>query len=208
MFQHLVDTGVPILLFLDTAFVGKTFPSNVRVVPTTLDTTQIPEDVQLPTNRNVNKDTREYFCIQLQKLAYLTEARKYTEDEFLAWIDFGAFHMFRDKSQCKQWIQDIASSDFPKDKILSPGCWPPGMYDWNNVCWRFCGTFLLGHRDLFPIALENQTTLVEQQLPNLTWEVNYWAQMESCFHFYLANHDDTLLSRVMTFVQRHHGVST
>ena len=206
-FEKLVETGIPILLFLDTTFSDKVFPLHVQVVPTSLDITWVPKDVQLPAYRNPNKDTIEYFSIQLSKLYYLTEARKYTTDEYLIWLDFGAFHMFRETQQCKQYLQTIAVSDFPNNKILSPGCWPSGTYDWNSVCWRFCGTFLVGHRDLFPEALKRQTALVQSQLPRLTWEVNYWAQMDDCFTFYEANHDDTLLSRVMIFVQRHQGVS-
>lgn len=199
-FQRLTETGVPILLFLDTVFLDRSFPSNVRVIPTSLDMSWVPDRLCLPAHRNTEKDTVEYFCIQLSKLAYLVKAREYTDDEFLAWIDFGVFHMIRDAETCERLLRQIATSEFPKDTILAPGCWPSGEYDWNSVCWRFCGTFLLGHRDLFPSALERQTYLVNHQLPRLTWEVNYWAQMEEHFHVYMANHDDTLFSRVMVFV--------
>lgn len=205
-FEKLANTGIPILLFLDIVFLGKSFPPNVRIVPTTLDTSWVPPNIQLPAHRNPKKDTVDYFCVQLSKLKYLVEARKYTNDEFLAWIDFGAFHMFQDIPRCNQYLKTIAESTFPTDKILAPGCWSSGEYDWNSVCWRFCGTFLIGHRDLFPKALERQTDLVISQIPKITWEVNYWSQMEDLFHVYNANHDDTLLSRVIVFVQRHQGV--
>jgi len=201
-FGHLASTGVPILLFLDTEFADRTFPPNVQVVSTTLDKTWLPSHIELPANRNTNKDTVEYLCIQLSKLKYLTLAREFTSDPFLAWIDFGAFHMFRDKNACSDYIRTIAGADFPRDKILAPGCWSSGIYDWNSVCWRFCGTFLIGHRDLFPPAYEHQMRLVRTMLPRLTWEVNYWAQMDERFEVYTANHDDTLLSRVIVFVQR------
>jgi hypothetical protein len=207
-FQTLAATGVPILLFLDEECLGIEVPPNVRIVPTSLDTSWVPPDIRLPSSRNLGKDTTDYFCIQLSKLAYLTKAREYTEDPFLAWIDFGVFHMIRDADVCGQLLREIAGSEWPRDTILAPGCWPAGRYDWNAVCWRFCGSFLIGHRDLFPAALERQTHLVQSQLPCLTWEVNYWAQMEEFFHVYAANHNDTLFSRVMVLVQRHQGVST
>lgn len=210
-FEHfgaLAATGIPILLFLDTDFVGRSFPPNVRVIPALLNTSWVPIDAQLPAHRNPRKDTVEYFCIQLSKLDYLNRARQYTTDQFIAWIDFAAFHMFQDKTACSDFLRTLANAEFPRDRILAPGCWPSGTYDWNSVCWRFCGTFLIGHRDLFPGAYERQTKLVVSQLPRLTWEVNYWAQMDDLFHFYSANHDDSLLSRVMVFVQRHQGVST
>jgi hypothetical protein len=132
----------------------------------------------------------------------MKEALKYTDDAFLAWLDFGAFHMFRDTEASTKLIQTIAVSEFPTHTILAPGCWQAGVYDWNSVCWRFCGTFLLGHRDLFLPAYERQTQIIQSYLPRVTWEVNYWAQMDDLFTVYMANHDDTLLSRVMMFVQR------
>lgn len=200
-FDRLAAVGVPILLFLDTEFADRVFPSNVQVVLTTNNMKWLPPYIELPANRNMNKDTVEYLCIQLSKLEYLDMAREFTTDPFLAWIDFAVFHMFKDKEACSEYIRTIAKSAFPKEKILAPGCWPAGQYDWNSVCWRFCGTFLLGHRDLFNGAYKEQMRLVYAQLPHLTWEVNYWAQMDHLFQFYSANHDDTLLSHAMQFVQ-------
>ena len=192
-FHTLAATGIPLLLFLDTTLLDVVFPPNVRVIPTSLDSSWVPADVCLPAGRAPSKDTLEYFCIQLSKLAYLTQARDYTDDPFLAWIDFGVFHMIRDPDGCGDVLRQIAVSEGPLDKILAPGCWSEGVYDWNSVCWRFCGTFVFGHRDLFPAALDRQTQLVQSQLPRLTWEVNYWAQMEEHFQVYKANHDDSLV---------------
>ena len=205
-FEKLADTGVSIVLFLDDDFKDKTFPPNVLVVSSTLHTDWVPEDVRLPAYRTPTKDTVDYYCIQLMKLWYLREAVALTDTSHIAWIDFGAFHMFKDSSQCQQLLRDIAVSDFPTEVILAPGCWPSGAYDWTSVCWRFCGTFLLGHRDLFEAAYQRQCQVVQSKLPCLTWEVNYWAEMEDLFEIYVADHDDTLLSRVTMFVQRHQGV--
>lgn len=207
-FQAFAESGVPILLFLDTQCPDISVPSNVRVIPTTLDNSWLPQNVQLPMHRAPNKDTTDYMCIQLSKLFYLTEARKYTDDLFLAWLDFGAFHMFRNPEECRSILRTLSTASFPTDRILAPGCWEAGQYDWNTVCWRFCGTFLIGHRDLFAPAYERQMSIVHSQLPRLTWEVNVWAQMDDAFQVYKADHNDTLLSRAMVFVHKHHGVET
>jgi hypothetical protein len=204
-FQQLADTGVPILLFLDSCYTDKSFPPNVRVIPTTLDTSWVPDQVNLPTHSNPAKDTLSYFCIQLSKLRLLTEARQYTESEFLAWIDFGIFHMIRKPNVCKEILKAIAVSEFPRDKILSPGC-GEFTFTWHHPIWMFCGTFLLGHRNMFPAAYERQTAIVREHLPNITWEVNYWVLMKEHFQTYPADHNDLLLMRVMQFVQRHQGV--
>jgi len=207
-FDKFAESGAPILLFLESSLLEWSFPSNVRVIPTHLSMEWIPADVKLPAHRTVTKDTQEYFAIQLQKLAWLVEALAYTTTSHLAWLDFGAFHMMKDPDNCSHLLRQIAISDFPSHRILAPGCWQAGTYDWNSVAWRFCGTFLLGHRDLLPPALTRQTELVQTQLPQLTWEINYWSQMDDIFEVYYASHDDSLLSRVMVFVQRHQGVST
>jgi hypothetical protein len=207
-FHSFAESGVPILLFLDASRNDWVFPPNVRVVFTTLDTSWLPPDVQLPAHRNPVKDTAEYMCIQLSKLYYLTEARAYTTDPFLAWLDFGAFHMFQNPDACRDIINTLSDATLPTDRILAPGCWDAGEYDRNSVCWRFCGTFLIGHRDLFPIAYHRQMEIVRSHLPHLTWEVNTWIEMDELFHVYKANHDDTLLSRVMVFVHKHQGVDT
>lgn len=189
-FAKLANTGIPLLLFTDVEF---PVPSNVRVLPITLT---VPPHVELPLYRNPNKDTAEFLWIQLHKLWCLQEATKYTDDPFLAWIDFSIFHVFRNVEECTQTIQTLAArTDFPTDRILAPGCWKAGNYGLEAVCWRFCGGFLLGHRDLFAPAYARQMALVEAQLPKLSWEVNYWSQMDDAFHMYPADHDDSLLIR-------------
>lgn len=208
-FAKLANTGIPILLFLDTRYTDRTFPLNVSVIPMELDTSWLPIDVELPVGRNPQKDTHEYLCIQLQKLTLLNLARATTTTPFLAWIDFGVFHMVKEKEDAQDVLKYIAQCEFPRDKILAPGCWPAGQYEiWQSPVWRFCGSFLLGHRDLFEHAQHRQMELVFQSLPRITWEINYWTQMEDVFCVYKAYHDETLLARVIQFVQRHPGVDT
>ena len=38
--------------------------------------------------------------------------------------------------------------------------------------------------------------LVNEFLPRLTWEVNYWAMMEDHFQWYAADHDDSLILNI------------
>ena len=202
-FEQLANTGVQILLFLDetlqdygTELCCK-FPNVTVPECATLDISCLPENIELPVVRNDKKDTAEYMIIQLQKLHLLSKARLYTDRPFLAWIDFGIFHVFRDKDACTQKLRDIEISLFQTEQIYSASCWPRGTYDiWNCICWRFCGGFLLGHRDLFDAAYQEQTRLVQENLPRLTWEVNYWAMMDDFFLAFPANHDDSILLNV------------
>lgn len=198
-FSHLVATGLPILAFVDDTLEIGPFPSNVRIVPT-----QRPSgrpDVQLPSGRTIPKDNADYFWIQLQKLACMVQAREFTSTPYLAWIDFGAYHMFRDKLLARLALRRIATRTYPTTTIFAPSCWGPGPYPlWDRVCWRFCGTFFLGHRDLFPAAYARQQDLVERHLPRITWEVNYWCLMEDAFTLYPADHNERLLTELCHYV--------
>lgn len=203
LFDELASTGVQIVLFLDAQFKDRGIEicgkfSNVTIPEyVTLDMSFLPTNVIIPPIRNPTKDTAEYMCITLEKLHVLMKASAYTTRPFLAWIDFGIFHVLKNKDYCAIALREIERANYQTETIYSPGCWEPGDYDvWNSICWRFCGGLLLGHRDLFKPAYDEQTHLVMSNLPRLTWEVNYWALMNHRFHWYSANHDDTIVTHL------------
>jgi hypothetical protein len=201
-FNQLASTGIPILLYLDESLrnYGKSLPTNVRVVEYV--SARPPWVAVLPKNRTPEKDTVQYMQIQLRKLEFVTDALRHTDDEFLAWIDFGIYHMCKNELRWKQLLTTIAYSTFPKERLFSPGCWEQKEYSiWDTICWRFCGSFVLGHRSLFPRAFERQSELVVEGLPRLTWEVNYWTQMEDMFQVYIADHNDSLIEGLMEWIQ-------
>ena len=63
-----------------------------------------------------------------------------------------------------------------------------------------CGGFLVGAVELFEAAAARQEALVMNNMPGLTWEVNYWAMMEENFLNYSANHDDSIVANVCQFI--------
>jgi hypothetical protein len=203
LFDQLVATGIPLRVYLDEslrAYGDSLTAPNVRVVEYV--TCRPPWAVQLPRERHPTKDTVEYMQVQLRKLEFLVDACQHTDDEFLAWIDFGILHMAEDLARWTQQLQTIARSQFPRDRLLAPGSWPPGSYSvWDRVCWRFCGSFVLGHRSLLRPAFERQCELVVSGLPRITWEINYWSQMEEFFQVYRADHNDTLLEGLLEWTE-------
>jgi hypothetical protein len=191
-FKKLAETGVQIFAYIDSRLSMQTSYVNVTVIPTTPTFSDLV--FKLPSTRNPTKDTAEYMQIQLMKLKYLSETLARTEDEFLAWIDFGIFAIFKDPDRCSERIRTLSTSTFRRDKILIPGCLNPGRYDlWHSICWRYCGGFMIGHRSLFERAYQRQTELYMANLPRITWEVNYWVLMSDCFDWYKADHDDSIL---------------
>lgn len=208
-FATLARTGIPVCLFLDPALrsygeeLERDWP-NVRVLDYCLPDKSFLAGLKegqpyLPARRNEKKDTVDYMCVQLMKLQVCARAAEIVHTPFLAWIDFGIAHMFKDTARCTEMLVEACRrSTWPRDKILSPGCWAAGSYPiWTSICWRHCGSFLLGARELFGPAAETQMDLVVKNLPGLTWEVNYWSGLERLFHVYTADHNDSILSGLL-----------
>lgn len=192
-FNTLANTGVQIVVYLDIRLTLKIHSySNVTVIP--VEPTFSDIAFTLPYERNPTKDTAEYMQIQLMKLKFLSETLMRTDADFLAWIDMAVFAIFKHPERCAERIRELSLSTFRKDKILIPGCWSNRLYYiWNMICWRYCGGFMIGHRSLIERAYQRQTELYTANLPRITWEVNYWVLMSDCFHWYKADHDDSIL---------------
>lgn len=207
MFKLLAATGVPIILYLDKRLegVGKEltgkYPNIEKCFYGSVDTSYVSADAELPVDRNLQKDTVDYFCIQLTKLWALNHAADHIKTSHMAWIDFGIYHMFRDRDLCHLLLNRIAMSKFPGDKILSPSCWDVSPHSlWDKISWRHCGSFLLGPPNAIRRAYQKQMEIVMNNLPRLTWEVNYWAMMDDMFHHYRADHNDLILKKVCDYI--------
>jgi hypothetical protein len=197
LFNRLANTGISILLFLDTTYTDKVFPPNVRVIPIDLDTSFLPETPVLPSHMHPIKDNAQYMCIQLNKFRVMNEALAYTETPYLAWIDFGVFHMIQDENRVMKMLHTIERSTFRRDRIVSPGSKKTDLTDvWTHPVWRLFGTFWVGHRTLIPLAYIRQLSLVMENLPKLTWEINYWAMMDEFFDIYPSGHDDSIFTNI------------
>lgn len=189
-FTYLRDSGVPLIVFLDKSSQWN-IPGSKTVE---INTGLLTDNPVLPINRNPAKDTEDYFCVQAMKLQLVAEAVQFCSTPYLAWIDFGVFHMMKQKENIQNELRKLTSRNYPTDKLIAPGCWPHGDYGIDSVSWRFCGSFVLGHRSLWKSAYHRQMLLYQSISPKLTWEVNIWAQMDEMFHIYTADHNETLFS--------------
>ena len=203
-FHELAESGIPLGVFLDERLrdhveiiVGRF--ANVQILEyVAVDKSFLPATPELPTTRNEKKDTAEYLAIQLMKLNLCARIASRLYVPWIAWIDFGIFHMFRDKDAVKKFLLSYVPPD-RCDKILNPGCWSAGSYKlWDSIAWRFCGSLLIGRREVWQPAYELQQKKVLDGLPRLTWEVNYWALMEEAFEWYKADHNDTIILNLPT----------
>ena len=211
-FEQLASTGIKIGLYLDPLlthlgeYLSKVYNNVIILDYLKFDDSFVNTvNVQLPNNRNTKKDTTEYMLIQLMKLNCMSRASNddRINTQFIAWIDFGVFHMFKNIKKLQEIFRELKFNDkLLRTKIYAPGCWNIqfinlikgyGRDVWNNIFWRFSGSFLIGSRDLFTLAYRTQQKYVISNLPKLTWEVNYWIFLDDIFEWYEGNHDDSLI---------------
>lgn len=201
-FEPFAHRGLPIVLFLDKSLDWE-FPSNVKVYrvdghSNTWIGHTIPDDANLPRIRGPN-DTLLYLKIQNSKLHRMLDAASINpfNTEWFAWIDFGLTHVFRTPSQTIDRLENLQPP--PTPCLQTAGIWSHySIIDiWNRICWRFAGGFLLAHRSKLPDLCSKYESLVKRNLPRFTWEVNYWALLESeegiDFGWFAADHDDRII---------------
>ena len=194
-FRKIADTGVPVLLFRDPDENIPDLPANVRQIPMPFVRYSA---VQLPRVRNEEKDTADFMSLMLMKLRCMKEALAYTDASHLAWIDLRVFHVILQTERVQQQLLKLSRAPLRGllTRIAAPGCWNPTPENFdifNHICWRWCGGFFVGPREIFPAAYKRQTELVEAHLPRLTWEVNYWTMMEEYFVWYIGDHNESLI---------------
>ena len=202
LFERLAGTGVTLIVYLDVRLSERgeglclQFPNILRCIPSVLDHSLILRDAVLPSVRNYDKDTADYMCIQLTKLRLMAEVARWQKGT-LAWIDFGIYHMFKDWDRCDGLLRELSDWDYIDERILSPGYKNVVVNIFEHICWKHCGSLLIGTGSMFIKAYERQTALVLENLPLLTWEVNYWAMMDEYFKIYIANHNDRILEELV-----------
>jgi len=203
LFERLAATGVALIVYLDVRLflhgegLCAKFPNILRCIPSVLDRSLILRDAVLPSVRNYEKDTADYMCIQLTKLRLMAEVAKAGVAGTLAWIDFGIYHMFKDWDRCDTLLRMVGAREDWGERILSPGYKNVFMNLFEHICWKHCGSLLIGTGDMFIRAYDRQTTLVLEYMPRLTWEVNYWAMMDDYFEIYIAEHNDHILEQLV-----------
>lgn len=179
-FERLLETGVPIVLFLDKKIEWKFNHPNLKVYPVSLEDTWIhsavPDDAVVTTIR-VEKDTLGYMKIQHTKVEWLHRAKLMNpfKTEWFGWIDMGIQRVLTDAGF--ERLRTLVLPTIPR--LVTPGCW--AWVDnnvWKGIHWRFCGGLLLIHGSFTESFFETHKATVLRELPKFTWEVNIWALME------------------------------
>ena len=203
----LIDAKIPLRIYttpcLATCMRQRwTDLSHVKITEDVEMETYWTEEVTLPEERNLKKDTPFYMSVQLTKLKVCADAAKTIETDMLCWLHFGLFHIFQDKPAMMKVLKGLASGK-GLTQITSPGGYDPVGRTCSDllhrICWKNLGGVLIGPTEAFAEAYTRQRSLVELMWPRLLWEVNYWAVLteEGLFDLYEADHNETILANLI-----------
>ena len=179
------------------------------------------QQCKLPELRNHEKDTIEHIWNTLHKIPCLSQCVRQNpyKTQYFLYIDFEVFDLFYDSRTERFMEEHFGQTHSMNQKLLFvgkpgeiyiPGCW--GKLDKHFVCspefkhnihWRFCGGLVFGSSQsilrLDKYYKQYFETYVVQHDYCLSWEVNYWTWLESCFSdeikmkWYQGDHNDTLV---------------
>jgi len=174
---------------------------------------------ELPSTRNLQKDTAEHilnmhskiYC--LQRAVELSDTTPYS----YVWIDFGIKDVCSAHDKPLQtFIYELSCrtdlSFSTDDNMMFPGCWQKINKETfstedkvkgflNTICWRFAGGLMWGNH----LAIRRFWKLYQKYLPYLvhtygilTWEVNFWAWLETMDPkwkpiWYPGDHNDSIV---------------
>ena len=221
-FIKLAETGLPIYLFCDSSS-AIIFERELQRYPHVLCISSIAvndlyafqvrntidiNEVTLPRDRNMNKDSMNYLLLMNSKTEFIQKAIQIDKwkTEHFAWIDYSLFYIVKNQSSVSHYMKQWTNMYFlEKSYLMMPGCWTQKP-DWNMdrilnyPCWRFCGGFFIGSKDrLLDFHESAQSHFYDFVKENkaLTWEVNYWSWLEQTNKInptvYFADHDDSIL---------------
>jgi len=211
-FDDLGKSGLPIVLFTDPSHVPlfERFPITVHPIGMPLMEFELYRmgmgfQGELPGNRTVEKDTKEFFSLMNTKMEFVKKAKELFPDVLkFMWIDFGILKIAKNRDRCIKKLRQIQETTFKK--VTIPGCWAYGRsFTVNAIHWRFCGGFFVmpvQHVDRFfehsKGVLRDFCTMPQYRL---TWETNVWTVIETCaekenIDWYFADHNDTMIMNI------------
>lgn len=196
-FRYLESLGLPITCFLDESVTGVSFASHVKVIRVSLEDMHfwsmwknggvLPRVLKEP-----QKDRLAYLAIintktLLMEMAYRPDVNRYT------WVDFGLGYVMKQPEKSFEWLYHL--DDLPTG-ITSPAIWGKSDY-LDRISWRFCGGLLSADWDSLVVWNRYLKREAELCYPQASWEVNYWARLESKYglpvNTYQADHNDSML---------------
>jgi len=213
----LLNQPIPTVCFLEKHIYDQYFSSSLNLFPYTHFIMFEKEDNYLVQYQselcnyfvntdNPTKDTPGYMFVQCHKTEWIRQAiqaNPFCTSDFI-WVDFGIFHMIRDKMEFALQLDAISRKKQIRVRIAS--CVNPNQnchYDpFHTITWYFAGSIFGGNAEFllnFADKMRELCLHIIHQRKHIMWEVNIWyllyKQYPSIFSPYLCNHDISILSQ-------------
>lgn len=216
-FREIASTGIKLCVYVNPELLAMIPREYENVIVVEMPTTQIEclcanKELELPQQRNIQKDTHKYMCLMNAKTEFVADAieRNPWNSTHFAWIDFNVSYIFKngEKERTLRFLKELDLYKLPDQCMMIPGCWTP--YDNVHIAhvtecifWRFCGGFFIGDANSLlkfdSLYRQNFETFL-QKYNKLTWEVNFWAWLEANTDWkptwYKADHNDSIITNL------------
>ena len=221
-FYELCDSGIEILVYTDDYFYNlidqEKIGENVTVFSLSSDKLEIysafinkREILQLPSNRNIEKDTLEFMALMNTKIEFVYRSLNLINTEYISWLDCGLVKIFKDKKNSLKYLSGLKINKL--ENILIPGAYRGDLSKiseqtlFNNVIWIFLGGFFICNRNIvkrfYDLSLEAVNNMIDKKI--IYWEVNTWIEVAkkdpTLFEWYVADHNDSIIRIPAQFKQ-------
>ncbi len=220
-FYDLATSGLPIIVFTEEKYISKfrIFGSNVSVVCLTLDELELFQigkqyTRNLPSTRNVLKDTKEYLSLMNSKIEFISKASQICTDETFIWIDFDLMRYIKHPEPILKRLHILHTDTY--DKIIIPGFTDNAALSMNEINSHFYGTFFIMPKRFIEDFFQHSKNVFGDfcKLPqyNISWEPNVWCVIEMCamksnITWYFADKNDTLITNLDSVLISKHSVT-
>lgn len=168
---------------------------------------EIEKNINIPKNRNIKKDTREFLLLMNLKMEFIfkiitLESNK--KSKYYYWFDFSIGYIFKKKEESINKMLEILNLNLLDEFLYIPGCWDTKFdndeYLIDNIVWRFCGGIIIGDSNSlinFYELCKNNYKIFFLNFNTLVWETNYWSWIEKEKNFFIhwnySAHDDNIV---------------
>lgn len=209
-FYDLAASGLPITVFTEDKYLSKfkLFGSNVKAISLKLEELELYNigksyTGNLPTARNIQKDTKEYISLMNSKVEFISKASHLSIDETFIWVDFDFMRCIKHPEIVLKKLHQI--NDKTYDTIVIPGFNEHSSYSTNEINSHFYGTFFIMPKRFIEPFLQHSKNVFGDfcKLPqyNICWEPNIWCiieifAMRDSMTWYFADKNDTLITNL------------
>lgn len=153
----------------------------------------------VPPTSSPDKDTPDYFIIQLNKAGWCDRAAELNpfHTRVFMWMDFGINYLLKQAS-LSDHVARLDPAHVRAGTIRIPGCayFACPVYP-TQLVWKYCGSMFAGDAEAVARMRADQRDVMTSLLTHrlITWEVTVWFHMNALyFDRYIADHNDSMLT--------------